>query len=419
MNNETPIETQVDISTTHNSNTKEKMTMSEINKTLEKDVSLRVSIIGGGNAGNQTIVKGYDAGFPVFAYNTSVKDLSDVVVNEHIPSFLFGDEARGAGKSRAKAKELLRVNGQKLFETPSFIHMIEDSDIVFGVGSTAGGTASGTMPDILNILSQMYPGKIFIYYGILPKIADSIMAQGNTVACMDEINKLPIGCMLDDLSYYEDTPNDKAYEEIGKHIVESIKVIAGKYLKHSGAGMIDENDMQVIVSQRGYMAIYMVNDISPAMLEKKSIQSMVIDKIMNSPSAKIQKDGIIKEMGVIVNCPAEMMETSRTGNYTELTNYVGTPLAIFENYAVTESSHGQIIVILSGMNLPYSRIAECQRIIEKHEEMLKNQKTVTLEAEARKVSFLDECIDKSKIGNNRGAADEETKKNVLGSFFGN
>lgn len=386
--------------------------------TLEDRVKLRIGVIGIGNAGSQIVGSAYAAGFSVFVLNSSLKDLSDTVVNENIPSFIVGDEARGAGKNRQKAKELFRSNGKTLFAAKRFDYLVESSDIIFVCASTAGGTGSGIAPDLIAILAQMYPNKIVIFYGIIPKLSDSIIAQHNTVQCMDEINKLKVPFMLGDLSHYEDVPNDVAYNQIGKHIVESISVISGKYLFDSNNGMIDENDMRVIVSEPGYMGVYMLNGVTPAQVDIKPIQKYMIDVIKKSPAAPIQRDDIVKELGVIVNCPDEMMEATKTGNYNDLTGYIGTPLAIFENYSVAKGSHGQFIIIMSGMNLPYSRILLCSEKIEQHEEKLRRAKVIDLSTDVEKFGFLDSRGDPSKlVDTSKVRPDEAKKSSVLEGFF--
>ena len=385
---------------------------------LEEKVKLQISVIGIGNAGNQIIEKAHASGFDVFAINSSLKDLSDAVVNETIPSFIAGDEARGAGKNRDKSKELFKINGKKLFETPKFSDMVEGSDIVFVVASTAGGTCSGIAPVLINLFNQIYPNKIIIFYGIVPKKSDSIMAQNNTVQCMDEINHEKIPYMLADLAYYEDIPNDVAYADIAKHVINSIEVISGKFLHQSTSGMIDENDMRVIVSEPGYMSVYALDKVTPAQVDKASIQSYMIGLIKNSPAAPIQRDEIVKELGVIVNCPEEMMEASKTGNYNELTNYVGVPLSIFENYSVNNAAFGQFIVLMSGMNLPYTRIMECKAKIEEHAEKLKRVKEIDLSADASELDFLNDHKNASKLVNtSKETVDEKNKKSVLDGFF--
>ena len=160
--------------------------MEEIMDALSNKVRLAVSVIGVGNAGGQ-VANTLHGKFPVFCINSSEKDLDHRVVQHNIPAFIIGDEARGAGKSRDVAKILLKKNGRKLFESKGFIEMVETSDVIFIVGAMAGGTGSGIAPTLYQMLAEMYPKKIFIYYGIMPKMTDSWQALVNTAQCSDEI----------------------------------------------------------------------------------------------------------------------------------------------------------------------------------------------------------------------------------------
>lgn len=384
------------------------MTKTENKEYLENDVKLKVCIIGVGNAGNRVIEKAHEGGYPTLAVNTSIKDLSDLV-----PSFIAGYEARGAGKDRDKAKSLFKVNGKKLFQLQSFIDMVSVSDIVYVTAATAGGTGSGIAPDLIYLLSSIYPSKQVIFYGILPKLSDSIVAQANTIKCMDEIVKLNIPYHLADLSHYEDIPNDVAYTRIGEHILKSINVVRGDYLHHSDSGMIDENDMRAIIRESGYMSVYTLDNITQTQTDKKTIQSLMIERIKHSPSVQIQRDEILKQLGVIINCPEEMMEDAKTGNYNELTKYIGMPLSIFENYSISQGSFGQFITIISGMNLPYSRILLCKQKIEEHEEKLKRVKTFDLSGDIDKISFLDG----NRSYGESNDVDDKKKDSLIDDFF--
>ena len=387
-------------------------------RNLEDKVRLRISAIGIGNAGSQIAAALYKEDKEVFIINSSLRDLSDDVISSHIPSFIIGNEARGAGKNRMKAKELLKINGKQLFSIPQFIDMVEHSDIIFICASSAGGSGSGIAPDLAGWLAKMYPHKIIIPYGIIPKLSDSIIAQNNTLQFMDEIEKLKVPYMIADLAHYEDSPNDVAYTAIANHIVTTIDIISGKYLNHSNNGMIDENDMRVIVGEPGYMAAYCLNNITPAMVDKKSIQSYIIDLIKNSPAASIQRDKIVKQMGVIVNCPDSIMESAKSGNYNELCEYIGVPLAIFENYSVNEKALGQFIVLLSGMNLPYSRILQAKQKIEEHEEAIKKVKPIDLSPDVDRFAFLNNRDTTKLVDASQAPVDEGKKKSVLDDFFG-
>lgn len=389
----------------------------DVRENLENKVKLSIAVIGIGNAGNQIVARAYREGYSVFAINSSLKDLNDTVVNEHIPSFIAGKEARGAGKNREYAKKIFNYNGKELFTNAEFSKIIETADIVFVVSSTAGGTGSGISPVVVSLLTQMYPSKIIKYYGILPKLSDSIQAQYNTLDCINEINDIKgVSYMLADLSYYEEDSNDVAYAGVADNIITSINTIAGKYLNASKNGMIDENDMRVIVGEPGYGAVYMIDKVTQEQVDKASIQKYMIDKIKRSPAADMNRDSIVKQMGVIVNCPEEMAEATKSGNYSELTDYIGTPLAIFENYSISNTTLGQFILILSGMNLPYARLLKCKEVIKEAEERIKRQKEINLANDVNEFDFI-----KKTSANSRLMSDAEdtadAKQNVLDTFF--
>ena len=372
---------------------------------LEKDVRLNVFVIGVGNAGNQTIVYGHKEGMNVFAVNSSIKDLSDQIVDEAIPSFLVGKEARGSGKNVAKGVALFKENGRDLFQNNIFIENCQKADVIVVVSATGGGTGPSVSPEICRILQKMFTKadpetgelkckKIIIYHGITPKNTDSNIAFSNTVYCLNEIKKLDIPYMLTDLNDYVNEANDDAFIKADKHVISCIKAISGSLLTMSNSQMIDENDLRSIISESGYMAVYEVDGITSTALERKSMQSMVIDKIKQGPAVMIQKDGISMQMGVIINCPDDMRETAKTGNYQEIFDFIGhkPKNGIYENYNVTNGTSGQIVVILSGMTYPINRISYYIDTIKEQEEFLKKKKDIDISDDA---SFLQSLVSNS------------------------
>lgn len=383
--------------------------------TLSEKVRLAVSVIGVGNAGGQ-VANTLHGKFPVFCINSSEKDLDNRVIKNAIPAFIIGDEARGAGKSRDVAKILLKKNGRKLFEAKGFVEMVENSDVVFVVGAMAGGTGSGIAPTLMDMLAQMYPKKIFIYYGITPKMNDSWQALVNTAQCSDEIIAQGATYMLADLDYYRSVPNEKAYADIAKHIEESITVLSGEYLHYSSAGMIDENDMRVIISEPGYMAVYSLDQLNQADIDAKSMQQRMIDRVKSSPAVEITRDGAIRQMGMIVNCPEDMTESAKAGDYSEITKYLGRPYSVFENYALNNGVYAQFNMILSGMSDPSGKLGAIKHIIDA--EKPKERKTATVLGDTSQYkgsANLDKLLSGDTSEKKDGA--DERKDSILGKFF--
>lgn len=402
----------------------EELDIEALDESIDTKVKLKLAIVGIGNAGNQIAVRAYNAGYNVFAINSSYKDLQDVIVTDEIPGFIIGNEARGAGKVRELANVLFKENGRELFEPSSkagsvFTKLVEESDVIFVVSSTAGGTGSGVAPTLISLLKNMYPNKIVIYYGICPKLADSPTAQNNFLNCIQEIADLNIPYMLADLAYYEKATNDYAYNMLGKHMITCINTIAGRYINYSTSGMIDENDMRVIISEPGYLATYMLDNVTIDMIENGSVQSQLVNLIKHSPAVDINRDRKVSQMGVIVNTPDEIADTVKTGSYEELNQYVGTPYGVFENYSINNSSTAQFIIIYSGMNVSQGRIDKARAKIEekkKDEELLSKKQGIKFTDENNKPLF----DEKSKLDMLRSLSpDEEAskKKSALDSFF--
>lgn len=352
----------------------------KMREVLEERVRLKVSIIGVGNAGNQLLNEAIKhENVSVFAINSSDRDLRNSVTDDSIKSFIVGTEGRGAGKHRDVGVELFKQNGLQLVTAvPAFKQVCETADVIVVACSTAGGTGSSISPNLVGLLKKMYPNKIVIFSGILPRTNACIEEQENSIACLADVMKHDVPYILTDLDYYGDMPNHEAFPKCQSYIMNCIDVITGKYLNMSKYGMIDENDMRMIIGQPGYLSIYNLSGVKQSDLDQRTMQSMMIDLIKNSPAAPIMRDGILKNMGAILNMPDDMTDASMSSNYTELQGYIGRPITTYENYANVATPTGQMIIILSGQTQPINRINQMQDIVNEIKENAKRQKSFDL-----------------------------------------
>ena len=99
---------------------------------------LKVGIIGIGNAGNQVAALGLATkDIPALAINASEKDLD--TLNIKMDAIIFGDSS-GSGKDRSIAKGFVKENIKELIKDEAFKRFMDQTDIVFVVNSTGGGT---------------------------------------------------------------------------------------------------------------------------------------------------------------------------------------------------------------------------------------------------------------------------------------
>jgi hypothetical protein len=346
-------------------------------KQIEESAKIKVGIIGVGNAGGQVAVQAAQNGHNVLLINSSSKDLSSNLIPDNIPSMTIGDR-RGCGKNRDIGKGFIKAYYANLFAEELFLDLVKPCDIIVVIASTAGGTGSGVSPFLVNRIEATYPGKTVIFYGILPKLSESVKAHANTNECMSEVLAINVPYMLADLSAFEGEVNDVAYKKIADHIVQTLNVIRGDYTYESKYGMIDERDLSVILSEPGYIAVYNMT-VDQHILDNAGMQSLLISYIKDNPIVKIQRNQIIKEMGIMISMPEELIEKTKTGDYSELTNFIGVPLDIFENYSITSEPKGKISLIMSGLTVPVDRMTQGNDIIVKHMDALAKVKSFDLE----------------------------------------
>lgn len=368
------------------------MTEENVNMLInENGTNLKIGVIGIGNAGSQVALAAAGKGIQVFIMNTSIKDLDDSVVGKNIKAMQIGD-GRGSGKDRDNAMMLLKSNGtagiKEIFENPYFRQTVMPADIVFVTFSTAGGTGSGIGPKMAEMIHKAYPQKVIIPYGILPKNAESVMAQANAIACVDDITKIGVPYMLADLSFYENESQENSYRKIADYMVESMLVIRGDYMEMSANGMADERDTLTVISEPGYMTVHIRKGINESSLSTKTLQGYLVDEMKSSPACRIQRDGLLQYNLVIANVNPAVEDPLKAGDYSELNGFAGEPKATFANYAVDEGCYDfQVMVITSGLTVPMDRFASAKAKIAANKEKYEKQSALNLSRERKETEI--------------------------------
>lgn len=382
---------------------------------LNERVSLKSAIIGVGFAGSYNAQAVSEAlNIPAFVINTSAKDLSDSVINKNIPSFLIGNDGRGAGNDRQKSKDMLKVNGKKLFsEIPAFIKLIMEADIIFVVFSSAGGTGSGSGPELVKIIRRMHPEKTCIPLVISPKRFDSPLSQHNNLSCINELDALEGPYVIGDLDKFANDNDDVTYEKMSKWVINTVKHLTGMDMNMSQSGMMDENDLLNLISENGYMAQYSI-EVTSKMLENTDVQDLLIKQIATSPAMQIQKDRVVGWGGLVVNLPEDIEDPIKTGNVSKLLAITGEPKHMYKNFSVNQSTKGTVTLILSGMSLPKNRLDESIEKVQQYIEATNKAK--------RNISLASDLasLGGSEVGGFEGfsTGKKTVQSDVLDEFFG-
>jgi cell division GTPase FtsZ len=375
--------------------------------TIKEAIKLKASAIAIGNGGSSVGVALRNAGYPVFFANTSFRDLDASVVPNSENAFLFEDvnkQSRGAGRDRSIAKEIYKAWSAEggMFKQELFTTMLRESDIIFVIASTAGGTGSGLAPTIAYQVAVKFPNKIVIPIAILPRDAESVKSQYNTIDYFNEIDSLnksgqaSFSYMAYDLQNLSYMTADESYKKVASDVVDAVGVITGSMSEITKHGMIDERDMLTIISTPGLMTIVTDKQIDLNDVDAKGLQSMMADKIKKGSTCQIQKDKICKYYGSFIKIQEESHDDVVKNDYGTLNEVTGKPLDIFVNYATTDGSFASYGMIISGQSLPFDRINRCADVVKAYQENLK-QKEYSLNQDMAKIKELSKNAQRSKL----------------------
>jgi cell division GTPase FtsZ len=347
---------------------------------------LKIAILGIGNAGNQVADLGKSLyNIEGLAINSSEKDISTITSVEGI---VIGDE-KGAGKDRNIAKTFIQTHVKELLEQEAFTNVIKPNEVIFIVSSTGGGTGSGMAPVLRDLLSRVYPNKQFILVGILPPLKESIAAQQNTIDYLKEMRKTNPVYALYDNNKFDVISTPYMMSTVNREIIEDIIAIRGDYQHTTPFNSIDEKDMTKIIETRGRLVVSRVTGMNEKSIDEKSIEQRLIDTLRNSAHAELERDYIVKRLGLITNLNEKVYGTLDS-NLAAFKDYVGEPIEGFEHvYINKEKEENRTIAIMSGLSVPDDRIEKILQRIEEVTDQINKIKESSILDDAS-IDFIDD-----------------------------
>lgn len=331
---------------------------------------LKVGLIGIGNAGNQVVKLGKQAGFDAIALNSSERDLATVA--DTVTIVTVGDE-KGAGKDRSVAKEFIKEAAPELLSEGIFNEVVVDKDIVVVIASAGGGTGSGMAPSLQAVLQAVYPQTHFIIAGIVPTISESLAAQQNALEYLKEMKKTNPTYMLYDNMKFESLGPVSMIQEVNREIIEDLRVIRGDYQVSTPFTSIDEKDSMKIYQTPGRLVISRAACFKEKDVDEKSIEQRLVDAVKLGAHVELETDRIVKRLGLIINLPQSLYEKLDVTLPT-VKKAFGEPIEGFEHIAVDDKYESRTVVTMSGLSFPDDRIQKTIQRIEEVKSKLNEQK---------------------------------------------
>lgn len=299
-----------------------------------------------GAGGGNVCVPFYKADYPTLFVNSARLDLDSLKdVDEKCKYHIPGGE--GCNKDRKKSKELFRKDIDNIIN--EIKEKLPGIEYLFVVGSAGGGTASGVLASMKRIAMSELGIKACIIITILPNTkTESVKALINayeTLAEIEQVEEAGMTVILD---------NDKNSNKI--RINEMFFCYLDALLSNTSSsvlGNVDNAEIEELLSTQG-MAI-----ISKLGKDKSDTQQL-ISTFRNNIYAPLEDDKVIKYMGLI------NADNGRGIQVEDIYSEIGTPLDTFIGYESDAT-----ICILTGLSLPYVKMAEIKEIIDSNKETIK------------------------------------------------
>lgn len=314
----------------------------------------------GGNIGKLFEEKGYR----VLYLNTSLEDL-DTLQNVKYKHHIAHGE--GCNKDRKKAKQLIIDDYDNIAQE---IDSKIDTDMIFVIFSTGGGTGSGSAPMLIDLLTDDDEDRKVGAITILPSPSESLKAQMNTYEAMKELVAINTSCACFIL---DNNNGDKM--KLNKKFVESFdKFITIPNRDKDSRGVIDKAEIMETLRAHGMAYV----------LESEPGTAPIISKIDKKIFAPTDGDQVVKYIAASIAGDADIADIQRS---------VGTPLDTFITYNSKET-----ICCISGMSYPHERLDNVyKKVAESKDTVLKNLKSTTESSMKDDVDFLGEVQSNKSI----------------------
>lgn len=338
--------------------------------------SKKAVIIGVGNCGSQVAnlaERKYPDLFDSIYINTSESDLSMVSGKEEL-KFKIGDKdiIEGSGKNRAKMKEFLMKDIERILGDENLQEVIRAKKYGFIVTSAAGGTGSGAGPVLMEIMQQLFPDTNFILVGVLPQIGASLMEQGNTLEFLNELYNVlgeDTTYMIYDNEATSSMPPTKALEVVNENIVEDIRILTGIDNYPTAYESIDEADMESILTTPGrILVVRLTKNLTEKSMEDNNLSDMIVKAIKQSCHAETDRNKKVVRWGIITYF-SDRVNSLYDPELTGLQDFIGTPIERFNHNAINESGKEPLnfmYLVASGLSPINDRV---QRVTDRIEDL--------------------------------------------------
>lgn len=315
---------------------------------------MKIKVIGTGAAGNKAAVnlieKGVLSQDKILLINSTLRDVPD---DYRSLALKFSDTIGGCGKERDLSKNLClsSIKDGTLNTIDTFVQ--EDDELVILVGSTEGGTGSGSVIVLAKYISKVL-GVAVQCFGFTGFEEDGRGLQ-NTVEYFQDLQEDYVIQTISNKKFLAEANNNKLRAEklANDEFAKRVSVLAANGVVDSEQN-IDETDMYKVSTTPGYMTI------GRASLEKiknvDQFNKILTDLIDNDKSVDINTKSQ-KRLAVFINAKEDTRDYIDY-SFGVIKSKLGVPYEVYTHIQNEENQEEYISFISSGIKMPIDEVKE-------------------------------------------------------------
>lgn len=330
----------------------------------EKDRSIKIGVVGVGQAGSRIAEVFYKYGYSAGVLNTALQDLKFIQVPERKKLFLeYG--LGGAGKDLAIGEGAILQHKDTIVQFLE-AEVVSDNEMLFLCISGGGGTGSGSVEPMLSILAS-FGRPVGVVY-ILPMATDDAISKKNSLTTLARLARMASTDVISTLVVVDNSKIEAIYGGLSQTefwktannaIVEPLHLFNSLTSQPSQYTSLDPTDFGRIISY-GDCSIYGVMEVENYLEETSLAEAVVsgLDAGMLADSFDLKQ---AKVGGVMVVAKKEVLEQIPANNINYLFHMVAEKTdnaSIYRGVYAMENA-GDTVKIYSwfaGLGLPVERI---------------------------------------------------------------
>lgn len=340
------------------------------------EVSIRLGVVGVGQAGSRVAQEMGKMGYPAFAINTSKQDLEYIDIPADRKLLLEGSLG-GTGKDLDLGREIFNENIDIVEE---FVDRVVDgNDMLYLSVSGGGGTGSSSVDTMVGVMHATGAPVGVIY--ILPKETDDAQAKKNSLETLSRLAQMSQENIISNLIVVDNAKIEQIYSDLSQAefwdkanlaIVEPLHIFNSLTATASRHTSLDPSDFAKIISC-GDCSIYGVIEVENYM-DETALAEAVIESLNSSMLAEGFDISQARVGGVIITGTKKVMDKIPAVNINYCYHMISEQTkgaSLFQGvYDVhTKSDSVKIYTLLSGLGLPRTRIETLKEESAKLEEV--------------------------------------------------